>query len=267
MNTRAVVIFSGGVDSTAAALWATEEFKNVELLTYRFGDERRQYGELFSAAQVASKLNLKHTVLDFNIPFPAYPITNQPFCQHHKMKDTGDNLNQHGVLPFNVALHLTYGASFAAMCGASNIVWGTIKDEADISADFTAEYSELVNSTLKQSGSVKTHMQIHTPIVNLHKWEVIETYRNRLDIFHATWSCKNSIDLMQCGECYGCEGRRIAARLAGLEDQTPYRYDLPTHALSNVTMDDIESNKVELKDVSELCRGSGKGVMTPLLLT
>jgi 7-cyano-7-deazaguanine synthase len=260
---KALVIFSGGMDSTAAALWAIDKgYEQVELVTFRFGDERRQYGELSASAQVAQYLNLTHTILDVKIPFSAYPLTNQPFCQHAEMKDPAESLNQFGVLPFNVAFHLIYGASFAAMRGCADIIWGAIKDEAEISADFRQEYSEMMTSLLQASGSVTEKMRVLTPLVDQHKWELAEIYRDKQALFHLTWSCKHSTTLTQCGVCYGCEGRRLASRIAGLQDKTDYAHPLVS-PFDELTIDDINNKKVDMKRLSEYVRGSGKGVVVP----
>ena len=65
---NAIVIFSGGPDSTAAAYWAINEGYEVELLTFRFADNGSQNGELHSAKEVSKELDLQHNFIDFTSP-------------------------------------------------------------------------------------------------------------------------------------------------------------------------------------------------------
>ncbi|OQP66239.1 7-cyano-7-deazaguanine synthase [Niastella populi] len=267
---NAVVIFSGGVDSTAATLWTLEQgYDDVELLTYRFADERRQYGELKGAMTVASHLNLNHTIIDHQIPYPAYPLTNQPFCQHIERKELPNDVALYGVFPFNVALLLIFGASYAALRNATDIIFGAIADEAHISPDFRTEYTELITQLLNKSKTVtKKEMKVITPLVNKHKWEIMETYKGKEDLFHKTWSCKYSNDSTHCGECYGCEGRRLGALLAGLDDKTAYKKneiefpfsDFELNTMKNKeTRSSLLSNIDFLSKISLYSHGSGKG--------
>src|SRR5205085_8353760 len=67
MAKTAIVVFSGGPDSTAAVLWALAEGYQIELLTFQFKN-KEQYGELRSAMKVAELLKVPHTVFDFKSP-------------------------------------------------------------------------------------------------------------------------------------------------------------------------------------------------------
>ena len=260
---RAVVIFSGGVDSTAAALWAMDQqYEEIELLTYRFSDERRQYGEIALSINVAKHLNISHTIIDISIPVPAFPTTNQPFCQHVERKSfPGEEIAVHGVFPLNVAILLLSGASYAALRGSTHVIWGAIKEESKITADFTGEYSEVITSLINKSKTIKQEMKVFAPLVNESKTVAAANLSLHSGLFECTWSCKNSINATHCGECYGCEGRRMAAVLANIKDKTTYKKTFFAHPFSAEQITSFTDGSADAqlqRDFASFMLGSGK---------
>src|SRR5699024_7773553 len=62
---KAVIVFSGGQDSTTCLLWAMEKFEEVEAVTFLYG--QRNASELDSAKAIAEDLGVKHTVLEMDL--------------------------------------------------------------------------------------------------------------------------------------------------------------------------------------------------------
>ena len=78
MNNKAIVVFSGGPDSTAAALWAQQSGYDVELVTFQFRNAE-QYGELKASFKVAEIMGLKHTIFDFRSPMQHFSTSSHAF--------------------------------------------------------------------------------------------------------------------------------------------------------------------------------------------
>jgi 7-cyano-7-deazaguanine synthase len=64
-NEKAIVVFSGGQDSTTCLFWALKNFKEVETVTFQYGQRHSQ--EIEVAKAIAADLGVKHTVLDMSL--------------------------------------------------------------------------------------------------------------------------------------------------------------------------------------------------------
>lgn len=95
---KAIVIFSGGPDSTAAALWAMVHGYEVELVTFQFRNEA-QYGELGSAMRVAHLLNLPHTIIDYKSPMNVFS-TNMHILMHAGVPPLKDDKSKPYLMPY-----------------------------------------------------------------------------------------------------------------------------------------------------------------------
>ncbi|MEC2554953.1 7-cyano-7-deazaguanine synthase, partial [Bacillus tropicus] len=62
---KAVVVFSGGQDSTTCLFWAIEQFAEVEAVTFNYNQRHKL--EIDCATEIAKELGIKHTVLDMSL--------------------------------------------------------------------------------------------------------------------------------------------------------------------------------------------------------
>lgn len=230
---KAVVVFSGGPDSTAAAKWAMEEGYEPELVSYRF-DEDEQYGEMRSAIKVAEKLDLEHTIIDFKGPLQSAFAESATMFRHagvetaqndadgaENMSQVDDDDDKH-LAPFASGVLLSLTASYALYNGIDNVVWGATKDDSHTDVTYQEGFSDQLADLI--SSSMGVSLDIHVPISSKHKYEIVETYDDE-ELFAETWSCKEPVGDTQCGVCHACIARRVAAQMAGLEDDTPYDRD------------------------------------------
>src|SRR5690606_7162280 len=115
---KAVVVFSGGQDSTTCLLWALEKFDHVETVTFLYG--QRNSSELDSAKRIAADLGVKHTILDMN-------LLNQLTDNAMTRKDIA--IDESGEVPNTFVpgrnhLFLSFAAVFARSIGARHIITG-----------------------------------------------------------------------------------------------------------------------------------------------
>jgi 7-cyano-7-deazaguanine synthase len=228
---KAVVVFSGGPDSTAAALWAASEGYEVELLTFQFRNES-QYGELSAAMQVARTLGRRHTIFDFKSPMAHFGSEVQVLMHSgtatlEQAGDRGshekDRIATKGYrLRFGAGLILAAAANYALCHGTSILIWGATKDDAsggalDYSQDFCGKFAALIGT------AVGAAFQIIVPFSSSHKYELFaDHFRGREALFAETWSCKSG-GIVQCGQCHPCKARRVAARIARVSDSSHYQ--------------------------------------------
>jgi 7-cyano-7-deazaguanine synthase len=217
---KANLIFSGGPDSTASALWALKEGYDVTLVSFQFKNEQ-QYGELFSASLVARKLNLPHIVIDFKSPLHVFD-GNVHILMHAGTSTDNKKRGEPHLLPFGAGMILTYVSSLSLYNNVNTIIWGATKSDSYKSSEYTQNFAdqiaELINKTTKKK------LRIIVPFADKHKPDVLKTFIGKEELFSMTWSCKNiSHNAHQCGTCKACTARRISSKMINLNDITLYK--------------------------------------------
>jgi 7-cyano-7-deazaguanine synthase len=234
---RAIVIFSGGPDSTAAALWAVSEGIHVELLTFQFKNQE-QYHELRAAINVATTLGLSHTILDFKSPLHLFP-EGVRILMHAGADSEATTREGKYLLPFGAGIVLSMAASYALSRNISQLVWGATKSDGYENFEYSQGFAEELGSLI--SKAVGSTFSIHVPWAARQKYEVLSQFQGQESLFAATWSCRSPKQGRQCGECEACIARRLSAQLAGLADRSAYSTPAFKHPLSAQQLGDPRS--------------------------
>lgn len=233
---QAVVVFSGGPDSTAAALWALENDFAPVLLTFQFKG-KEQYGELYAAMTVADQLNLRHSIIDFKSPMSSFG--DNVVILMHAATPRGDvATKQAHRMPFGAGMILSTASAWASYNGIPDLVWGATADDAfggeyEYGEEFAAAIAALV------SKSTGTEFSIHVPFSKVSKHRVLSAFSGRERLFGQTWSCKVS-GQAQCGACAACVARRVAVAAAKLDDFTTYQTKAYMSPLTDKQIEEID---------------------------
>lgn len=234
---RALVVFSGGPDSTAAALWGLEKQFTVELLTFQY-KHKQQYGEIKSSIDIASALALPHTILDI-FTLLSYFSPNAHIMMHSGTRSgDSESVTEH-TLPFGTGMILSIAANYAVYKGFDSLIWGATKDDGfDGAYGYSKQIADDIGIIV--SKTVGSEFTIYTPFHDLHKHEIIgKFFKGRELLFAKTWSCKKG-GAIQSGDCAASVARRIAARLAGIEDSTRYEVmELPATPSHDTTEEEL----------------------------
>jgi len=215
---KAVVVFSGGPDSTASVLWALENDYEVNLLTFQF-KAQRQYGELLASMIVASTLQLHQTIIDFKSPLEVFE-PNVHILMHAGVEPSKTDKSKSHRLEFGAGMILSTAASFAVYHDIHTVIWGATRDDASTGTyEYTQDFANGMASLVEKT--VGPEFSILVPFSNSHKFQVFEKFKGHEDLFATTWSCKEGIT-EQSGSCYACIARRTAAAIVGFEDRTHY---------------------------------------------
>lgn len=201
---KAVVVFSGGQDSTTCLFWAMERFAEVEAVTFNYGQRHKL--ELDCAAEIAEELAIKHHVLDMSLLNQLAPnaLTRGDIAIEEK----------EGELPTTFVdgrnlLFLTFAAVLAKGTGARHIVTGVCETDFSGYPDCRDVFIKSLNVTLNLS--MNYNFVIDTPLMWLNKAETWEL-ADRLGAFdfvrERTLTCYNGIRADGCGECPACKLRR-----------------------------------------------------------
>lgn len=205
-NKNALVVFSGGQDSTTCLYWAKEKLEMVEAISFDYGQKHRL--ELEVATSIAKKAGVPIHVykLDLLAQITSNALTSPDVeVEQEKPEHRPPNTLVEG----RNMLFLTYAAIFAKSKNIRHLVTGV--GQADYSGypDCRDEFIRSLNQTLNLS--MDYEYEIHTPLMWKNK-EQIWQMADELGIFdlvrNETLTCYNGIIGDGCGNCPACKLRR-----------------------------------------------------------
>ncbi len=214
---HALVILSGGQDSTTCLFWALERFgaAGVEALTFDYGQRHRI--ELQCAANVARHAGVRHTVLpiDTFTALGGNSLTDPDIA----VADAGDTTTglPNTFVPGRNLIFLTYAAAFAWQQGIEHLVTGVAQTDYSGYPDCRRETIDALQQALCLG--MDTNFTIHTPLMDLSKKETVELAidLNAIDAMALTQTCYNG-QQPPCGECPACILRAKGFAEAGIAD-------------------------------------------------
>lgn len=203
-NEKAVVVFSGGQDSTTCLFWAKQIFKDVIAVTFDYG--QRHDVEIEVAKEIAADLGVPHHVLDMG-------LLNQLAPSALTRSDIEIEVKE-GELPSTFVegrnlLFLSFAAILGKQAGARHIVTGVCETDFSGYPDCRDSFVKSLNVTLNLS--MDHDFVVHTPLMWLDKKETWKL-ADELDAFdyirERTLTCYNGVKGSGCGECPACELRQ-----------------------------------------------------------
>ena len=205
MNTeKALVVFSGGQDSTTCLFWAKKAFNEVEAVTFNYG--QRHVAELDCAKEIAEDLDVPHHILDMSLLNQLAPSA---------LTRTDEEITHHeGELPSTFVpgrnlLFLSFAGILAKQIGAKHIVTGVCETDFSGYPDCRDIFVKSLNVSLNLS--MDEQFVIHTPLMWINKaqtWEMADDLGEFQYIQENTLTCYNGLKGSGCGECPACELRQ-----------------------------------------------------------
>ena len=225
---KAVVLLSGGMDSTTVAAIALSRGFDVHGLTFRYG--QRHQGEVEAARRVAERLGIRrHVVLDIDLrPFGGSALTGDLEVP----KDTPiDEIGQRipsTYVPARNTIFLAFALGWSEVLGASDIFLGAnaldYSGYPDCRPEFLQSFQTMANLATRAGVEGGARLTIHTPLLTLSKREIIEQGLALGVDYGITRTCYDPApDGAACGRCEACTLRLKGFREAGLEDPAPYQ--------------------------------------------
>ncbi len=217
MTDKALVVLSGGQDSTTCLYWAIDKFgvENVSSVTFDYGQRHRI--ELDCAREIANHTGVPNVVLpiDTFAALSAYALTN-PDIEVNTRLDAETGLPNTFVPGRNV-IFLTYAAALAYQHGVSHIVAGMAQTDYSGYPDCRENTISSLQNSLQLG--MATDITIHTPLMHLSKKETVELARDlgALPAMAKTHTCYNG-ERPPCGHCAACELRARGFAEAGVQD-------------------------------------------------
>ncbi|SFE71835.1 7-cyano-7-deazaguanine synthase QueC [Alteribacillus iranensis] len=201
---KAVVVFSGGQDSTTCLFWALERFQEVSAITFDYGQRHRK--ELEVAAEIAEELGVDHHVLDMT-------LLNQLAPNALTREEIEVSEGEEGELPNTFVegrnlLFFSFAAIAASQKGAKHVVTGVSQTDYSGYPDCRDSFVKSLNVTLNLA--TDKEFVLHTPLMWLDKketWELADRLGRLSYVKEKTLTCYNGIRGEGCGECPACHLR------------------------------------------------------------
>jgi len=217
---QAVILFSGGIDSTTALYWGMERYEKIFALTFDYG--QRHKIEVRLAKRLCQKLNIPQKILRLNlkqiggssltdnqIPMPEFSAGNEI------TEGTPST-----YVPFRNGILLAVAAAWAEVKGINEIICGfnTIDSPnyPDTRLPFVKAMESAINQGTKYAYSQKK-MRIHAPFVNMKKSEIIKLGLSLGADYSFSISCYSGKEV-PCQKCSSCVLRQKAWHDIRMED-------------------------------------------------
>jgi 7-cyano-7-deazaguanine synthase len=225
---KAVVLLSGGMDSTTVAAIALSRGFDVHGLTFRYG--QRHQGEVEAARLVARRLGIgRHQVVDIDLrAFGGSALTSDlAVPKDTPIEQIGGRIPPTYV-PARNTIFLAFALGWAEVLGASDIFLGAnaldYSGYPDCRPEFIQAFQTMANLATRAGVEGGRQLTIHTPLIVLSKREIIEQGLALGLDYGITRTCYDPApDGAACGRCDACLLRLKGFREAGLEDPAPYQ--------------------------------------------
>lgn len=225
---KALVLVSGGVDSTTCLGMAVKEYghENVVGLSIFYG--QRHDKEIKAADAVCDFYKVEHITLDLSTMFQFSDCTllqhsdgELPEESYAEQLSKTDGKPVSTYVPFRNGLFLSSASAIALSKGCSKIYYGAHSDDAAGNAypDCSEAFNKAMNTAIYE-GSGK-QLEIVAPFISLNKSQVV---KKGLEIgvpYELTWSCYEGHE-KACGKCGTCIDRKAAFELNGVKDPIEY---------------------------------------------
>ena len=220
-SSLAVCLVSGGMDSCVTAAIAQKENESVAFLHISYGQrtearERRAFEELADhfAAKHRLVVSIEHLRLvgGSSLTDPDIPVSEANLAS----RDIPSS-----YVPFRNSHLLSIATSWAEVIGAARIYIGAVAEDSSGYPDCRPQFYDAFQQVIDTGTKPETHIQINTPVIHMHKSDIIKRGLQLGAPLHLTWSCYQSED-KACGHCDSCALRLRAFREAGVVDAIAY---------------------------------------------
>lgn len=220
---RAIILFSGGLDSTTCLVYAKSQGFEPYALSFDYG--QRHEAELLAAARIANKYATEHKIF----PLAMHELGGSALTDHSiavPTKALQADIIPVTYVPARNTIFLSIALGWAEVVGAKDIFIGVsaidYSNYPDCRPEFIAAFQHLANLATKM-GVEAGGVTLHTPLINLSKAETIRMGVQLGVDYGLTVSCYQATrDGLACGECDSCLLRMKGFKEASVQDPTRY---------------------------------------------
>lgn len=208
----AVVLLSGGQDSTTALGWAKQQFKTVSAISFDYGQRHRV--ELECATRIAARAEVPHRILDLSL---LSTLSHNAMIQDSVIEINDDNGLPTTFVPGRNLLFVTLAAAAVYQSKTPNIVIGVSQVDYSGYPDCRGNTIKSLQETLRLG--MDFPFVIHTPLIYFDKKKTVElaVILGVLDWLADSHTCYEG-KRPPCGECPACQLRAKGFLAAGIPD-------------------------------------------------
>ena len=224
MNKKAVVLYSGGLDSTTCMAIARADGFDLYAMSFAYG--QRHSVELEKARQYAPKIGVtSHQVVQVDLRQFGGSALTADLAVPKDQSDSDDIPITY--VPARNTIFLSFALGWAEVLGAYDIFIGVnaldYSGYPDCRPEFISAFENMANLATKAGVEGDSPYTIHTPLIQLSKAEIIRTGLDLGVDYRLTHSCYDPTTTgLSCGRCDSCRLRLKGFREAGEEDPIEY---------------------------------------------
>ena len=221
---KALVLLSGGIDSTTCLAEAVDRYGKDEVATLCISYGQKHLKELDSAERVAAYYGVPLRKLELSKVFEGSDCSllegsseDIPEESYDEQLKKTDGRPVSTYVPFRNGLFISCAASVALSIGCEELYYGAHRDDAAGNAypDCSEEFNLAISKAVYLGSG--NQLQVKAPLVGLNKAEVVAKGLALGAPYELTWSCYAG-GTKPCGVCGTCRDREMAFRLNGVKD-------------------------------------------------
>ena len=224
---KAVILLSGGLDSTTTLAIAQNSGFELFGLTFRYG-QRHKY-EIAAAQKIAQAYNLAdHKITEIDLrTFGGSALTDDLDVPKDRNNGTMNKSIPITYVPARNTIFLSFALAWAEVLGANDIFLGVNSMDysgyPDCRPEYIQSFANMANLATKAGVEGKQSIKIQTPLINMTKKEIINKGLDLGVNYSLTHSCYDpEKDGISCGRCDACQIRLRGFQEAGIPDPINY---------------------------------------------
>jgi 7-cyano-7-deazaguanine synthase len=225
-NKKAVILFSGGLDSTTVLAIAQKKGYSCYCLSFQYG--QKQTVELEKARKIATENQVaKHLVLNLDLDkIGGSALTDSIEVPKDRNLEADGNEIPVTYVPARNTIFLAHAVAWAEVLGVTDIFIGVnavdYSGYPDCRPEFLEAFVNMANLGTRSGVDGRDNFSIQAPLLTMSKAEIIKT-GIALDVdYSKTHSCYDPVGEQACGRCDACILRRKGFLEAGVTDPTDY---------------------------------------------
>jgi len=216
---KAIVILSGGMDSTTVAHKAKNEGYDIVALHFNYG-QRTQNKELQCFHAICDDLDIKNRYvidLDFFKQIGSALVDKSIEIPVGGIEDGIPST----YVPFRNGIFLSIASAIAEKEDAKTLMIGVVEEDSSGYPDCREDFTNAMQKAINLGTKDETKIKIITPLIHLKKEDIVKEAIKEGVKLELTWSCYQNED-KACGVCDSCRLRLKGFKKAGIKDPIPY---------------------------------------------
>jgi 7-cyano-7-deazaguanine synthase len=219
----AVILLSGGLDSSTVLAIAKAERFALYAMTFRYG--QRHQAEIEAATRIARNMHVaQHVITNIDLRvFGGSALTSDTAVPKGEQRQEGIPIT---YVPARNTIFLSFALAWAEVLEANDIFIGVnavdYSGYPDCRPEYIRAYAAMANLATKASVEGKQTIKIHTPLIDMTKAQIIAKGRELKVDYSLTVSCYDPAQGLACGKCDACRIRLRGFEQNGIPDPVAY---------------------------------------------